>query len=104
MINSDDPEIAALGAMLALQENEQEALKLKGKKWGFCFYKSSKGELYLQYFYPNKHNLIKTIFCRDLQEINKDLKMGFGPKSYIWKLDFILEYDSESNTIKEKEL
>jgi hypothetical protein len=101
MINSDDPEIAILGARLLVQEDETKK-RIKIPKWFIEFYKDTKGNLHSRYI--RKAKLNSAIYIKSLKDYNDFISGGFSHSIYTHDLEHLLEYDSISRKIKEKEL
>jgi hypothetical protein len=101
MINSDDPEIAEIGARLLVQEDETKK-RIKIPKWFIEFYEDTKGNLHSRFIKKVRRN--SGIYIKSLKDINSSIELGFLHNSYIYNLEHLLEYDSISRKIKEKEL
>jgi len=101
MLESDDPEIAEIGARLLVQEDKTKK-RIKIPKWFIEFYKDTKGNLHSRYI--RKATLNSAIYIKSLKDYNDFISGGFLHSSYIYNLEHLLEYDSISRKIKEKEL
>jgi hypothetical protein len=101
MLESDDPEIAEIGARLLVQENETKK-RIKIPKWFIEFYKDTKGNLHSRYIRKTKAN--SGIYIKSLKDYNDFISGGFSHSIYTHDLEHILEYDSILRKIKEKEL
>lgn len=101
MLESDDPEIAILGAKLLVQEDETKK-RIKIPKWLIEFYKDTKGNLHSRYI--KKSTLNSAIYIKSLKDYNDFISTGFSHSIYTHELEHLLEYDSTSRKIKEKEL
>ena len=101
MLESDDPEIAEIGAKLLVQEDETKK-RIKIPKWFIEFYKDTKGNLHSRYI--RKATLNSAIYIKSLKDYNDFISGGFTHSIYTHDLEHILEYDSILRKIKEKEL
>ena len=101
MINSDDPEIAEIGARLLVQEDKTQK-RIKIPKWFIEFYEDTKGNLHSRYI--KKATLNSAIYIRSLKDYNDFISRGFSHTIYTYNLEHLLEYDVKSKTIKEKQL
>ena len=70
MINSDDPEIAILGAKLLVQEDETKK-RIKIPKWFIEFYKDTKGNLHSRFIKKVRRNRISQPISSTIQEAQK---------------------------------
>lgn len=101
MINSDDPEIAEIGAKLLVQEGKTQK-RIKIPKWFIEFYEDAKGNLHSRFIKKARRN--SGIYIKSLQDINNAIGMGFLHNSYLYNLQHLLEYDVKSKKVKEKQL
>lgn len=98
MIDSDDPEIAEIGAKLIVEKNGS----CRCKKWNIEIYRDTKGNLHTSCIFRIKSKAQDgTIYCVDLKYVNGFVFSGFNPKSYLSKLGHILEYDKKTNRFYE---
>jgi hypothetical protein len=102
MINSDDPEIAEIGAKLLVQEDKTQK-RIKIPKWFIEFYEDTKGNLHSR-FIKKAIRENSGIYIKSLKDINSLIELGFSHSIYTHDLEHLLEYDSILRKIKEKEL